>query len=315
MAQKSAAEQEKSEYPVRVAARLTGLTAELMRAWETRYAAIQPARTEGGARRYSDSDLRRLSLLRDLTSAGQRIGGIADLSTAELESLLREIQPEPNHQDSIARLLDAAERIDSELMSELVASLIEEQSPAVFAAETALPLLAEIGRRWSEGELNISVEHLATSILRSALISTLAKMSPSPGAPKLIFATTSGEPHDLGSLVAAVVAASGGADVVFLGADIPIEDLTLITQSSRADALVLGFVTLPREKAEEAIRIARGQLPESVELWVGGAGISGISPIENSLRIENFAQLQAQQLLIDSKMGDVTSRPEMGQSR
>lgn len=303
------AAEETHEYPVRVAARMTGLTAELMRAWETRHDAIQPARTAGGARRYSDEDLRRLCLLRDLVAAGYRIGGIARRSTSELEALLHEAQPEPSHEDPIARLFDAAQRIDGERMSELVASLIEEQGPVAFASEIALPLLARIGKRWQAGDLNVSVEHFATCILRSALISELGKARPSPGAPKLLFATPSGEPHDLGSLVAAVIAASGGGDVVFLGADIPVDDLTQISRSSRADALVLGIVTLPQNEAEEAIRSARRQLPESVEIWLGGAGITGIPPIENSLRIENFAQLQAQQLLLDSKSGDLASRP------
>ena len=71
-------------FPVRVAARITGLKPELIRAWETRYGAVRPSRSAGGSRRYSNEDLRRLRLLRDVVAAGHRIGGIAPLSLTEL---------------------------------------------------------------------------------------------------------------------------------------------------------------------------------------------------------------------------------------
>ena len=64
-------------YPMRVVTRMTGLSPERLRAWETRHRAVMPLRTDGGSRRYTETDVERLLLLRKATEAGHRIGGRA----------------------------------------------------------------------------------------------------------------------------------------------------------------------------------------------------------------------------------------------
>ena len=77
-------------YPIKVVANRTGLTAHAIRAWEKRYGAVRPARTETNRRRYSEEDLERLLLLSRLKENGYNIGAVARLSTDELETLLTE---------------------------------------------------------------------------------------------------------------------------------------------------------------------------------------------------------------------------------
>ncbi|MBM3848292.1 MAG: MerR family transcriptional regulator, partial [Verrucomicrobia bacterium] len=75
-------------YTIRVAAKLTGVNAHLIRIWERRYKAVKPVRTMTNRRLYSDKELERLSLFRQLTEAGHSIGSIATLETEQLRSLL-----------------------------------------------------------------------------------------------------------------------------------------------------------------------------------------------------------------------------------
>ena len=75
-------------HPIRVVARRTGLTPDVLRAWEKRYKAVEPDRSSG-RRLYSDADVDRLLLLRRATLGGRSIGQVAGLSTAELEELTR----------------------------------------------------------------------------------------------------------------------------------------------------------------------------------------------------------------------------------
>ena len=72
-------------YPLRAVIRRTGLTADVIRAWERRYGAVSPSRSEGGQRLYSEHDVIRLSLLRKATAEGHSIGEIARLDDASLE--------------------------------------------------------------------------------------------------------------------------------------------------------------------------------------------------------------------------------------
>ena len=75
-------------HPIKVVARRTGLTPDVLRVWEKRYRAVSPTRLDTGRRLYSDADVERLLLLRRATLAGRRIGQVAKMPNAELEPLV-----------------------------------------------------------------------------------------------------------------------------------------------------------------------------------------------------------------------------------
>ena len=75
-------------HPIRVVARRTGITLHVLRAWERRYAVVEPGRTEGGQRLYSDADIERLKLLRDAVASGRSISQVAPLGEAALAELV-----------------------------------------------------------------------------------------------------------------------------------------------------------------------------------------------------------------------------------
>jgi MerR family transcriptional regulator/heat shock protein HspR len=71
-------------YVISVAAELTGLHPQTLRAYE-RMGLITPGRTGGGGRRYSHRDLERLREIADLTSAGIGIEGVRRILDLELQ--------------------------------------------------------------------------------------------------------------------------------------------------------------------------------------------------------------------------------------
>ena len=71
-------------YVISVAAELTGLHPQTLRAYE-RMGLIQPGRTGGGGRRYSHRDIERLREIADLTSAGIGIEGVRRIMDLELQ--------------------------------------------------------------------------------------------------------------------------------------------------------------------------------------------------------------------------------------
>ena len=81
---------EEKRHPIRVVVRRTGLTADLIRAWERRYGAVSPGRTATGRRLYSDEDIEKLRLVREATQHGRRVGDVGDLSLEALDALVRE---------------------------------------------------------------------------------------------------------------------------------------------------------------------------------------------------------------------------------
>ena len=287
----SAPESFDASYPLRVATRVTGLKAELLRAWETRYGAIQPERTPGGSRRYSLRDLDRLRLLRDVVAAGHRIGRVAHLADAELAELL--LDADGAGDDAVERILRAADGLDAPAVRDVLDVELERRGAADFATGFAIPLLVAVGDRWEEGRLSVSAEHLVSSLLRATLTDLVARAGAVAGRPELVLATPPGESHDLGTLVAAIVAAHAGARLSFLGADIPVADLAARVAGSGASVLVLGVVTLEPASAAASLRELRDLLPPSIRVWIGGAGIRGLEPIDGVERLASLGQLEA----------------------
>ena len=88
-----------------------------------------------------------------------------------------------------------------------------------FVHEVAQPLVRLAGARWAAGELSIAGEHLLTGTLRNLLAGLLRERA-GTGRPTLL-ATPSGERHEIGLLLVALLALDAGVDVVYLGVDLP----------------------------------------------------------------------------------------------
>ena len=76
-----------ARHPIKMVARLTGLSPYVLRIWEQRYGAVEPQRTATNRRLYSSQDVERLSLLREVTQAGYNIGQVATLPADKLRQL------------------------------------------------------------------------------------------------------------------------------------------------------------------------------------------------------------------------------------
>lgn len=96
-------------YVISVAAELAGMHPQTLRIYERR-GLVQPARTQGGNRRYSDLDIERLRRIQDLASSGMNLEGIRRVMELESEvDRLRQENAELRHR--IAEVeADAARR-------------------------------------------------------------------------------------------------------------------------------------------------------------------------------------------------------------
>ncbi|HJO40328.1 MAG: MerR family transcriptional regulator [Acidimicrobiales bacterium] len=71
-------------YVISVAAELSGMHPQTLRIYESR-GLLDPARTAGGNRRYSDTDIRLLRRIADLTAEGLNLQGVKRLLELEAE--------------------------------------------------------------------------------------------------------------------------------------------------------------------------------------------------------------------------------------
>lgn len=274
-------------YPLRAAVRLTGLSPELLRAWEQRYGAVVPGRTAGGSRRYSAADIERLRLVKAAVDAGHRIGQVARLDDDALRERIAAARSATRV--PLDGVIEALEHLDASGAQRRLSIQLAALGPARFASECALPLVREIGERWAAGRMGIASEHLATGILRSLLGASLQPTAATLRGPSVVFATPPGERHELGLLMAALTAVGAGANPIYLGAEVPIADLLDAVERTDACVLGIGLVASEPDAADALVRSLRDGLPRHVHLWLGGSGSAGVAPLAG---VERFATLE-----------------------
>jgi len=278
-------------YAVGQVSRLTGVSPDLLRAWERRYGAIAPLRTSGGTRRYRSSDIERLRLLKASVDAGHRIGEVARLPSEELARRLAAAAPKLET-GPVTETIAALDRLDGVAAERLISSQMSALGPVRFAKEFALPLVHTIGDEWAQTRLCVASEHLGSALLRSLLGSSLRPTSSHRDAPVIVFATLAGERHEIGLLIAALTALGAGANPLYLGPDLPNAELTRAVATSRARALALSTVVSQPAELAEAVVVLRGELPAAVELWLGGPLAARVPALDGVLVLDSLPRLE-----------------------
>lgn len=267
-------------YPLRTVTRLTGLSADVIRAWERRYGVVTPMRGPRGARLYSADDVAHLRVLARVVAAGRAIGDVARLPRAELERLAsaapaveREAEPlslSDQARALVAKALDAAERFDPARLDRSLGEALVVLGTSGFHRLVARPLLEEVGTRWQDGRLSVAEEHLVSGLLRN-LLSGLIRSRGQVGEPLVLLATPSGERHEFGLLLTALTLADAGIGIFYLGVDIPAAEIVEATRRSGVRVIGLSVVNGENRQSSvaEARRVERA-LAAEVELWMGG---------------------------------------------
>ena len=245
-------------------AQRTGVAPDTLRKWEQRYSILQPTRTAGGQRRYSERDVARVEWLRARLDEGYRIG--------EAASLLGTVGVEPARSSSdylkgILRALDDGDTADIGIRLDQAFALLGVDDTL---SSVLQPLLDEVGDRWKRGELTVAEEHLVSEAVRSRLGHLLAD---SGGGVRgiAILACAPGERHELGLMMAALALRRDGWKIVYLGADTPIRDAFTLAEKLSANVLGLSVAMKSHVTALEKA-VGKATPPAGLQLVVGGAG-------------------------------------------
>lgn len=284
---KSSDPQLEPRHSIAVVSRRTGITQLVLRAWERRYAAVTPSRTATGRRKYTDYDIQKLTLLKELTSTGHRIGDVAHHSVQELNQLYSEsgavVAPAApastgmpaTPSDLQKEAVVAIENLDAHHLEDVLNKALVDLSKPQLRKELLVPLMEEVGNRWQDGNLRVSHEHMATSIVVAFLATINSRYNVAPGSPLLAVTTPAGQMHELGALLAASSALEAGWDVLYLGANLPAEDIAVAVKTRGARAVLLSLI-FPHGDIQTAneIKELRRLVGTELPIFAGGQAAS-----------------------------------------
>lgn len=247
------------QYNLKAVLRETGLTADVLRAWERRYGLPQPERTPGGQRLYSKYDIELILWLKARQAEGLSISRAAEqwkeTREAGRDPLVepREAQaaPQPSaaHETPLEQLcyhwLEACLRFDEAAADQTLNQAFGLYPVEMVCTEFLQHGLNMIGSRWYQGEISVQQEHF-TSAQAVRRLETLITATPPPTrAQTVLVGCPSGEYHTFPALMLTLFLRRRGFNLVYLGADIPVERLTETIAVIRPQLVVLAAQTLP----------------------------------------------------------------------
>lgn len=241
-------------YRIGELARRTGVTPDLLRAWERRYGLLEPVRTGGGFRVYSDADEQRVRAMQSHLEHG--------LAAAEAARLARAGEAAPPAEALRTALLDFDEQGAQRAFDALLAAFSSE----AVVVDVVLPLLREIGEGWAAGAVSVAQEHFSTQLLRGRLLG-LARGWGVGAGPLALLACPPGERHDVGLIAFGLALRGRGWRIVFLGADTPLDTIAAEAERLAAKLVVLAVVAEPTGGRAQLTALAR-----RVPLALGGPG-------------------------------------------
>jgi DNA-binding transcriptional MerR regulator/methylmalonyl-CoA mutase cobalamin-binding subunit len=289
------------QYSVQAVARLTGLTPDTLRAWERRYGAVVPEREGKGRRAYTEGDVQRLLLLKQVCDQGHAIRLVAPLANAQLREMVvlgqDTVESFTVSKDVVGRLLRTVDRFSMGDFEQELGRATVSLDMRRLILEVVQPLLAAMGDRWERGDLSVAQEHVVSATLRTFL-GGLLRHYPRRGGPHAVVLTTvSGELHEFGILMLYVWAASEGYGCHYLGPSLPAEEIVRALRAT--DAKILGISVVRTDNLADVaaqIRDVSDRLKAGeVEIWIGGPGAAGVLPLVEDLpvlHVEDLAEFE-----------------------
>lgn len=278
------------KYSMKVVSMRTGVSAHAIRAWERRYNIVSPKRDKNNRRYYTEEDIQRLSLLKKATDAGFSISQIVSSSNEELEELISSMNiidlpvrntvsreestinlPDTTYENYIESFMNALEQMDAKALENILIQSESDYGLNGMLENILVPLMENIGEAWRTGEIRISHEHLASHVIRTFLGGVLAANKSSSSAPSVLVTTPADQWHDIGALIIAVTAASEGWNVIYLGANLPAEEIAGSVRQNNCKALILSIIYPEDDPAlVQEIRKLRRSIRDNVVIIAGG---------------------------------------------
>lgn len=297
---------------------LSGVSKHTLRAWEKRYSAITPRRTKTGRRLFKQSDIHKVKLLNQLTAMGYSISSIATKTNSELESLACKIlAPTPTPQtlgnivetevkDCIKILIQYLSKFEIDLLNQELNRARIGFTVRTFILQLIPVLMTEVGALVKNATLGIAHEHVLSSLLRGYLIQIFHSLNLKTHRNlRVILTTPEGDLHEFGILSSAILCASHGLAVQYLGPNLPPKDLAQAATATNANFVLLGATKLPagttKTSLKNYLKTLSHAIKSPIEIIVGGHCNFNPTKVYFTHPVKHIQTLEALDIFLSSK--------------
>ncbi len=235
-----------STYSIKDLERLTNIKAHTLRIWEKRYGIVDPPRSDTNIRFYTDEDLKKLLNVSILNRHGIKISRIARMSNHEInQKILEVIRPESDYLSQIEGLVVAMIELNEERFERILNQSIIKIGFEESLYHVVYPFFEKVGVLWQTGTINPAQEHFISNLIRMKLfvaIDSLPRIYNSAAKTILLF-LPEWELHEIGLLTYYYLSRKNGFRAIYLGQNVPLNDLFSVGSTARPDVLATYFVS------------------------------------------------------------------------
>jgi MerR family transcriptional regulator, light-induced transcriptional regulator len=281
-------------YSIKDLEKLTGIKAHTIRIWEKRYLVVEPARTITNIRYYTDENLKRLLNISILNKYGFRISNIASMSSDEINRKLMEIShSDSSYHHEVESLILSMVEMDEQRFDRILSSAIIKLGFEQTITKVLSNFLEKIGVLWQTGTISPAQEHFVSNLIRQKLILAIEGQNQANNENSKVFLLflPEEEYHEMGLLYFHYIIKKVGHKVIYLGQNVPINNLIEILGIRHFDYLLTSITcSLPGESLQKMVYKLSNLFPDKTVL-IGGYQFQHSNPtLPSNIKLMNSVE-------------------------
>jgi len=261
-----------NEFTIKDLENLSGIKAHTIRVWEQRYSFLKPQRTQTNIRYYNSSELKSILNISLLHKYGYRISHIDKMGEEEVKEKIISLSIAQAQQERIINeLIQHMVDLDIDHFECVVDDYIMTRGIDKTISQIIFPFLDRIGILWLTNHINPAQEHLVSNVIRQKLIVGIEGVVSHIAVNKTVLLfLPEGEHHELGLLYVCYLLKARGAKVIYLGSNIPLEDVEFISKIKNPDFLYTHLTSIAGNfNFEKFLTKIHRQLPD-IPIFISG---------------------------------------------
>lgn len=263
------------QYTIKELEHLSGIKAHTIRIWEQRYNVLSPQRTDTNIRYYGDSDLKTLLNISLLNEQGYKISKIAKMSPDQLKLTVQQLAEQESTSNShhINAMVAAMVEMDEERFDKVFSTAMLQLGFQETMLQVVYPFLHKIGILWQTNNISPAHEHFVSNLVRQKLIVAIdgQVVRRLEGAPTYLLYLPEGELHEIALLYMNYLIRAHHQQVIYLGQNLPFEDLQKTYEQCRPKILCTVLTAVPdRDQVQEYINKLSATFPQATVYVYGG---------------------------------------------
>jgi len=268
-----------ASYRIQSVARMTGVPAATLRAWERRYGFPSPARSSSAYRLFSERDVELVKRMQKLIESGIAPNEAArQLLESVGPAVLAQTDRDP-YEEATERIVDAITKLDvGRLQLELRRTLVLENGYTVFA-KILRPVLHRVGELWEAGAISVAHEQLASHLITVTILDLMRITGSAADGPTVLLACFADEAHILPLYGAALAVTAWGYRPILLGARTPPGAIARAVEALEPNVVGLSVTIAPEPKsAARELVDAYADACKGTPWVVGGNAAADLAP-------------------------------------